>query len=73
MKKLIILAGLFILQGCGVVYYSYYEVDNIDTATWCSHFDGEFNEKRISPTRCVAAYPDSTGHIVYLMETKMKE
>lgn len=54
-----------------VTYYDYYEVDSPETATTVSLFDGLAAPGKRSPSRVIAAYPDSTGHTVYLMETKV--
>lgn len=74
MKKLILaLIGLIILSSCGTTYYIYYEVDSPETATAVSKQDGAWSKNHKSPTRVVAAYPDSTGKTVFLMESKTKE
>jgi uncharacterized protein YxeA len=74
MKKIIILlAALILLTGCGVTYYSYCEVDNVDMASAVSKQDAEWARNRKSPTRVVAVYPDSTGKTVYLMESRIRE
>lgn len=74
MKKLIlILATAILLTSCGVTYYSYYEVDDLEMATTVSKQDAIWSSGHTTPTRCVAAYPDSTGKVIYLMETKTKE
>lgn len=77
MKKIKTLAALIVvaltLTSCGITYYSYYEVESPEDATVCSLQDAYWSKSGESPTRCVAAYPDSTGHTVYLMETVIKE
>jgi len=72
MKKFIILLALsIILSSCGVTYYTYYEVDDVDKANTISKQDAEWSQRHISPSRVIAAYTDSTGHMVYLIETKI--
>ena len=74
MKKIIILlVALILLTGCGVTYYSYYEVDSVDMASTVSKQDAEWARNHKSPTRVVAVYPDSTGKTVYLMESRIWE
>ena len=71
MKKFIVLLALsIILSSCGITYYTYYEVDSIELANTISKQDAEWSPKHISPSRVIAAYPDSTGHMVYLIESK---
>lgn len=72
-KFLIILLALVILTGCKTAYYMYYEVESPDDATSVSRMDGNLARNRKSPTRCLQSYVDSTGHRVYLMESKVKE
>lgn len=74
MKKILIsLLTLVSLVGCKTTYYMYYEVESPEDVTYVSRIDGNLARNRKSPTRCVQSYVDSTGHRVYLMETKMKE
>ena len=72
-KYIILLLAAIILSGCGVTYYSYYEVDSPDLASTVSRQDAEWARNRKTPSRVVAAYPVSTGRTVYLMETKVHE
>ena len=72
-KYIILLLTAIILSGCGITYYSYYEVDSPDLATTISKQDAEWARNHKSPTRVVTTYPDSTGRTVYLMETKVHE
>lgn len=74
MKKIIALIALaVILSGCGLTYYSYSEVDDLYKANYISKQDAEWSGNRKSPSRVIAAYPDSTGHTVYLIETKIRD
>lgn len=74
MKKIIILLlATIMLSSCGVTYYTYYEVEDLETTTTISKQDAVWSPSHKTPSRCVAAYPDSTGKVVYLMETKIKE
>lgn len=74
MKRFVFaLVALIILQSCGVTYYGYYEVDSPVMAMEVSMLDGTWSPRKVSTTRCVAVYPDSTGRMVYLMETRMKD
>ena len=72
-KYIILLISALILSGCGITYYSYYEVDSVDLATTISKQDAEWSRNHRTPTRLVATYPDSTGRTVFLMETVTKE
>lgn len=73
MKKFILALVVLMFTSCATTYYIYYEVDSPDDATTVSAQDGAWAKNHKSPTRCIAAYPDSTGHTVYLMETMTKE
>ena len=73
MKKLILALVALLLASCSTTYYIYYEVDSPETATAVSKQDGAWSRNHKSPTRCVTAYPDSTGKTVYLMESLTKE
>lgn len=74
MKKIItILAAVILLSSCSTTYYVYYEVDSPDLATTVSKQDGVWSKNHKSPTKCIAAYPDSTGRTVYLMESVTRE
>lgn len=69
MKKILMAALLLVsLQGCAVCY-TYSEVDNIEMANFVSMFDTKVSRR---PARVVAAYPDSTGRVVYLVEEKVR-
>lgn len=71
MKKIIFLLALvLVISSCGVSYYTYYEVDSLEMATAISRQDAEWSPIHTSPSRVIAAYQDSTGHMVYLMESK---
>lgn len=72
-KLLLIFLVLSILAGCSTTYHMYYEVSDAETATMVSRIDGNLSRTKKSPTRCIQSYIDSTGHRVYLMETKIKE
>ena len=69
----IAVVAVFALMGCSTTYYIYYEVESPEAATTVSKQDGAWARNHKSPTRCIAAYPDSTGKTVYLMESKTKE
>jgi len=73
MKKFILVLVILMLTSCSTTYYIYYEVESPEDATAVSKQDGAWAKNRKSPTRVVAAYPDSTGKTVYLMESKTKE
>ena len=73
MRKLILALVTLLFTSCATTYYMYYEVQSPEEATTCSIQDGVWARNHKSPTRCVAAYPDSTGHTVYLMESLIKE
>lgn len=73
MKKFILALVILMLASCSTTYYIYYEVESPEAATAVSKQDGAWAKNRKSPTRVVAAYPDSTGKTVYLMESKTKE
>lgn len=73
MKKLILALVTLLFTSCATTYYMYYEVETPDEASACSAQDAIWAKNHKSPTRCIAAYPDSTGKTVYLMETKTKE
>ena len=73
MKKFILALVVLMLASCSTTYYIYYEVESPEAATAVSKQDGAWAKNRKSPTRVVAAYPDSTGKTVYLMESKTKE
>lgn len=74
MKKiLIILFALISLTECKTTYYMYYEVESPEDATSVSRIDGNLAGNRKSPTRCLQSYVDSTGHRVYIMETRIRE
>lgn len=73
MKKFILALVVLMLTSCSTTYYIYYEVESPEAATAVSKQDGAWAKNRKSPTRVVAAYPDSTGKTVYLMESKTKE
>lgn len=73
MKKFILALVVLMLASCSTTYYIYYEVESPEDATAVSKQDGAWAKNRKSPTRVVAAYPDSTGKTVYLMESKTKE
>lgn len=73
MKKFILALVVLILSSCSTTYYIYYEVESPEAATAVSKQDGAWARNRKSPTRVVAAYPDSTGKTVYLMESLTKE
>ena len=74
MKKFFALVvAVILLASCSVTYYTYYEVDSLEMTTAVSKQDAVWSANHSSPSRCVAAYPDSTGRVVYLMETKTKE
>ena len=72
-KLLLIFLVLSILAGCSTTYHMYYEVSDAETATMVSRIDGSLSRTKKSPTRCIQSYIDSTGHRVYLIETKIKE
>lgn len=69
LKKIAIVLASFIVSSCGITYYIYYELTNPEDATTISKQDALWSKSGKTPTRCIAAYPDSTGKIVYLMET----
>ena len=72
MKKVIaLIAFAIILSSCGYTYYIYNEVDDIYKANYISKQDAEWAKGHKTPSRVIAAYPDSTGHTVYLIETKV--
>lgn len=74
MKKiLILLLGVLLLASCSTTYYVYYEVETLELANIVSMQDAAMARNRKSPSRLVAAYPDSTGRTIYLMETLTKE
>ena len=72
MKKLILALAALMFASCSTTYYLYYEVDSPDDASAVSKWDGAVAKNHKSPTRCIAAYPDSTGKTVYLMESLTK-
>lgn len=73
MKKIILALVVLLLASCSTTYYIYYEVDSPEEATDVSAQDAVWAKNRKTPTKCIAAYPDSTGKTVYLMESKTKE
>ena len=74
MKRFLIAVIVGILStGCKTVYYTYYEADSPEDATWFSRFDGRLARDGKSPTRCIQSYMDSTGRRVFLMETRTEE
>lgn len=73
MKKIILALVSLLFTSCATSYYIYYEVDSPEMATVVSKQDGAWAKNHKSPTKCIAAYPDSTGHTVYLMESLIKE
>lgn len=74
LKKIILaLAVIILLSGCSITYYNYYETESPTEASLFSEVDATWSGRGITPTRCITAYPDSTGKIHYLMESKCKK